>query len=57
MEKVSGRDDVKGNNWDPATILRTEWVKDESGEVVLGAHHKVVRNHAWAIGLSELHST
>jgi hypothetical protein len=57
MEKVSLRDDFEGNNWDPVTILCTEWVKDESGEVVLGAHHKVVRNHAWAMGLLELHST
>ncbi len=39
------------------TILRTEWVKDESGEVVLRTYHKAIRNHAWAVGLLKVHST
>jgi hypothetical protein len=35
----------------------TEWVNNESGEVILRTYHKAVRNHAWAVGLSEFHST
>jgi hypothetical protein len=30
MERVPWRDDFKGSNRDPATILRSEWVNDES---------------------------
>jgi hypothetical protein len=52
---IFGGDDLKRNNGDPTTALRTEWVQAESGEMVLLTHHEVARNHTWAVGVPELY--
>jgi hypothetical protein len=46
---IPGGDDLKRNNKNPTTALRTEWVQDESGEMVLWTYHKIARNHSWTV--------
>ena len=60
QDKIGWRQFLEGmtskkNNKGTTTALCTEWVQDESGEVVLWTYHTTARNHSWTVSVPEFH--